>query len=199
MGFNMRVLVWSALLIHMQDTSIKYYTFPFILHWSIIQHNFWRWKQGRKKSYFQVALLFQKSINDILSQCFSLILILLTVYTFAKYTAHQWYTNGGPLLRASNQKKEKKKKKKYNRKEIYRLENSYFRMLCHFRVPPMLVRKVMHNVSNVVISPWEKCLRASHEQKKVQVRKKAAFTSYLLGLSMSSMVANSFCLAFLLM
>lgn len=130
--------------------------------------------------------------------CFSLILILLTVYTFAKYTAHQRYTNSGPLLRASNRKK-LKKKKKYNRKEIYRLENWYFRTLCHFRVPPMLVRKVMHNISNVVISPWEKCLRASHEQKEVQVRKKAAFSSYLLGLSMSSMVANSFCLAFLLM
>lgn len=42
--------------------------------------------------------------------CFSLILLLLTVYTFAKYTAHQQYTNSGPLLRASNRKKEKKKR-----------------------------------------------------------------------------------------
>lgn len=63
----------------------------------------------------------------------------------------------------------------------------------------MLLRKVMHNISNVVISPGEKCRRASHEQKKEQVREKAALSSYLLGLSMSSMVASSFCLAFLLM
>lgn len=136
-GFNMSIFSWSALLIHMQEISIKYCTFPFILHWSIIKHNFWGWKQGGKKSYFQVALLLKKEHQlYIKPMCFSLILILLTVYSFAKYTAHQRYTNSGPLLRASNQKK-----KKSNRKEFYRLEKSY-----HFRVPPMLVRKAMHNV-----------------------------------------------------
>lgn len=50
--------------------------------------------------------------------CFSLILILLTVYTFAKYTAHQQYTNSGPLLRASNWKKEKKKKEVQQKRNL---------------------------------------------------------------------------------
>jgi len=97
-GFNVRVFSWSALLIHMQVTSTKYCTFPFILHWSIIKHMFWGWKQGGKESYFQVAHPFVKKEYQlyIKPMCFSLILILLTVYSFAKYTAHQWYTNRGP-------------------------------------------------------------------------------------------------------
>lgn len=59
--------------------------------------------------------------------CFSLILILLTVYSFAKYTAYQRYTKRSPFLGASNQKD-------YNRKGFYRLKKLYFRTLCQFRV-----------------------------------------------------------------